>query len=177
MAPDARVRALGDLLDDAGLDAVLDAGYELVPATDVIMRLREVKDAEEVAAVRRACGAIEEAIEELFAQLRPGAVEQEANAHVEYLLRRRGATAAHPLVLFGRHGAQPHADPGPAVLAPGDVVVADVSAQFGDYWGDLTRCAVAGAPGEWARAAWDVVRRAYDAAVAATRGGVLARAR
>src|SRR5919197_2888777 len=170
-----RVGVEEDHLNFARSRALLDAGYELVPATDVIMRLREVKDAEEVAAVRRACGVIEEAIEELFAQLRPGAVEQEANAHVEYLLRRRGATAAHPLVLFGRHGAQPHADPGPAVLAPGDVVVADVSAQFGDYWGDLTRCAVAGAPGEWARAAWDVVRRAYDAAVAATRAGVLAR--
>lgn len=171
-----RVGVEEDHLNYARARVLLDAGFELVPATDVIMRLREAKDAEEVAAVRRACTAIEEAMEELFAQLRVGAVEQEANAHVEYLLRRRGASAAHPAVLFGRNGAQPHADAGPAVLAPGDVVVADVSAQFDGYWGDLTRCASAGEPSEWARAAWAVVREAYDAAVAATRPGATARA-
>jgi Xaa-Pro dipeptidase len=166
-----RVGVEEDHLNFARSRALLDAGFELVPATGLVMRLREAKDAEEVEAVRRACTAIEEAIEELFAQLRPGAVEQEANAHVEYLLRRRGATAAHPAVLFGRNAAQPHASGGPAVLAEGDVVVADVSAQFGGYWGDLTRCATAGEPGEWARAAWAVVREAYGAAVAATRLG------
>jgi Xaa-Pro dipeptidase len=170
-----RVGVEEDHLSFARSRALLDAGFELVPATDLIMGLREVKDAEEVAAVRRACVAIEEAMEELFAELRPGAVEQEANAHVEYLLRRRGATHAHPAILFGANAAQPHASGGPAVLAPGDVVVADVSAQFDGYWGDLTRCAVAGAPGPWARDAWALVRRAYDAAVAAARPGATAR--
>jgi Xaa-Pro dipeptidase len=170
-----RVGVEEDHLTFARSRALIDAGFELVPATGVVMRLREAKDAEEVDAVRRACTAIEEAMEELFSQLRPGSVEQEANAHVEYLLRRRGATAAHPAVLFGTNAAQPHADAGPRVLEPGDVVVADVSAQFGGYWGDLTRCATAGEPGEWARAAWTVVREAYGAAVAATRPGATAR--
>jgi Xaa-Pro dipeptidase len=166
-----RVGVEEDHLNYARSRALLDAGFELVPAGEEVMHLREAKDAGEVEAVRRACTAIEEAMEELFSQLRPGAVEQEANAHVEYLLRRRGAAAAHPAVLFGPNGAQPHANAGPRVLEEGDVVVADVSAQFDGYWGDLTRCAVAGEPGDWARAAWAVVRDAYGAAVAATRPG------
>jgi Xaa-Pro dipeptidase len=170
-----RVGVEEDHLSFARSRALLDRGFELVPATDIVMRLREAKDAQEVEAVGRACTAIEEAMEELFSELRPGAVEQEANAHVEYLLRRRGATAAHPAILFGANAAQPHASGGPGVLAEGDVVVADVSAQFDGYWGDLTRCATAGEPGEWARAAWAVVHEAYGAAVAATRPGNTAR--
>jgi Xaa-Pro dipeptidase len=52
------------------------------------------------------------------------------------------------------------------------VVVADVAAQFADgYWGDLTRCATAGTPSDWAQQAWQVVHEAYVAAVDATRLG------
>ncbi len=155
--------------------ALAEAGTEPVPASTLVMRLREAKDAEEVEAVRAACVVVAEAIEELFTELRVGAVEQEANALVEYRLRRRGATACHPLVLFGPNAASGHGQPSAYALAPGDVVCADVSAQIGGYWGDLTRCAVAGEPAEWARAAWKVVREAQEAAIAATRPGTAAR--
>jgi Xaa-Pro dipeptidase len=139
------------------------------------MRLREAKDADEVAAVRAACDAVSEVMEEMFAELRAGAVEVELNAQVDYRLRRRGATATHPLVLFGPHAAQGHGTPDGRVLEPGQVVCADVSAQFDGYWGDLTRCASAGEPTDWTRAAWDVVVRAHGAAIEACRAGVPAR--
>jgi hypothetical protein len=82
------------------------------------MRLREAKDAEEVAAVRAAADAVAEVMEEMFTELRAGAVEAEANAQVEYRLRGRGATAVHPLVLFGTHAAQPHGEPSTASWRP-----------------------------------------------------------
>ncbi len=55
------------------------------------------------------------------------------------------------------------------------MIVADISAQFGGYWGDMTRVAHAGPPSDWADAAWDVVKEAYDDAVAATKLGNTAR--
>jgi len=155
--------------------ALAAAGAELVPASATVMRLRVAKDADEIAAIRRACAAVGEVMEELFAQLRPGMVEHEVNALVEYRLRRRGAAHAHPLVLFGGHASQPHGEPSTRVLEVGDVVCADVSGSFDGYWGDLTRCGTVGEPGEWARRAWAVVREAYDAAVAAARPGATAR--
>ena len=54
-------------------------------------------------------------------------------------------------------------------------MVADIAAQFGGYWGDMTRCAHAGPPSDWAAQAWDVVKEAYDDAVAATKLGNTAR--
>ena len=166
-----RVGVEEDHLNYARGRALREAGFELVEATELVMRLRAVKDAEEVEAVRRACRHIEAVYEELWAQLRPGAVEAEVNARAAFGLARRGATAAEPHILFGAHAAEGHGKPDQRTLQPGDVVVADLAAQFDGYWGDLTRCAHAGPPSDWAMRAWEVVHRAYTDAVAATRVG------
>jgi Xaa-Pro dipeptidase len=164
-----RIGVEEDHLNYARSRALAEAGFELVPAGDVVMRLREAKDAEEVEAVRVACRHLAEAYEELWAELRPGVSEAEANARAQYSLSRRGATHSEPHVLFGAHAADPHGSPGARVLAAGDVVCADIAAQFDGYWGDITRCATAGEPSEWARAAWELVHEAYVAAIDATR--------
>jgi Xaa-Pro dipeptidase len=166
-----RIGVEEDHLNFARASALADAGYELVPATDVIMQLRAAKDAEEVAAVRRACEHIQAAYDELWGSLEVGHSEAETNARVAYMLARRGATHSEPHILFGTHAADPHGAPGERVLEHGDVICADISAQFDGYWGDLTRCAHAGTPSDWAGKAWEVVHEAYQAAVAATRLG------
>jgi Xaa-Pro dipeptidase len=146
----------------------------LRPAAELVMRLRERKTADEVERLRAACVVVEEIIERMWAELRPGDEERAVNARVEYWLRERGATGAHPLILFGEHAADPHGTPGARRLAAGDVVCADVSAQIDGYWGDLTRCGTVGGPSDWAREAWAVVHEAHAAAVAQTRPGVKA---
>jgi Xaa-Pro aminopeptidase len=170
-----RIGVEEDHLNYARSRALIEAGYELVPATDVVMRLREAKDAEEVEGVRRACAHIQAVYEELWASLAVGAIESDVNAHADYLLKRRGARDAGSHILFGRHAADSHGSADGRALAAGDVVCADISAQFDGYWGDMTRVATAGEPSDWARSAWAVVKEAYDAAVAATRPGATAR--
>lgn len=150
-------------------------GIDPVPAGAVVMGLRARKDEHEVEQVRQACVLVEEALSRMFETLRPGAVEQVVNARVEGWLRERGATEAHPLILFGPAAANPHGEPGPHELRAGDVVCADLSACLDGYWGDLTRCATVGAPSEWARAAWEVVCEAQAAAIVACRPGATAR--
>jgi Xaa-Pro dipeptidase len=150
-------------------------GHALRPAGELVGALRARKDAAELDAIRRACGVVTEVMERMFAELRPGDVEQVVNARVAYELAQAGATESHPLVLFGPNAANPHGTPGERVLAPGDVICADISARIGGYWGDLTRCGVVGPASDWARAAWAVVRDAQAAAIAACRAGTPAR--
>ena len=133
--------------------ALQEAGYELVPATELIMHLRAAKEAEEVEAIRVACEHIEAVYDEVWDQLTVGMTEAEINARAQFSLMRRGATHAGPHILFGAHAGDPHGSPGERVLEHGDVVVADIAAQFDGYWGDLTRCAHAGSPSDWAQAA------------------------
>jgi Xaa-Pro dipeptidase len=155
--------------------ALAARGFEPLPAGALVMGLRARKDEHEVERVREACVLVEEALARMFEELRPGAVERVVNARVEGWLRERGATQAHPLILFGPDAANPHGEPGPRELRPGDVVCADLSACLDGYWGDLTRCATVGSPSEWAQAAWQVVRDAQAAAIDACRVGTPAR--
>jgi Xaa-Pro dipeptidase len=151
--------------------ALAEAGYELVPATDAIMELRAAKDADEVERVRNACAQIIEVYEEVWADLKVGDSEADVNAKAAYSLARRGGAHPGPHILFGAHAGDPHGSPGQRTLQEGDVIVADIAAQFDGYWGDMTRVAHAGTPTDWAVKAWEVVKQAYDGAVAATRIG------
>jgi Xaa-Pro dipeptidase len=155
--------------------ALGEAGLELLPAAEIVRRLRARKDDAEVARVRDACALVADALMRVFDELRPGDIERGANARVEGWLREQGAEDVHSLILFGEHGADPHGRPGERVLKRGDVVCADVSACLDGYWGDLTRCAAVRPTSEWAQAAWLVVRDAQAAAVEASRAGTRAR--
>src|SRR3954468_10491814 len=62
-----RIGVEEDHLNYARAKALSDAGYELVPATELIMELRAAKDAEEVRAVTRACDQIKAVYDELWA--------------------------------------------------------------------------------------------------------------
>lgn len=155
--------------------ALAERGAEVVPAAAVVMGLRARKDEPEIDRVRAACALVEAALSRMFEELRPGAVERVVNARVEAWLREQGASAAHPLILFGPAAANPHGEPGSRELQAGDVVCADLSACLDGYWGDLTRCATVGTASEWARATWEVVREAQAAAIDACRPGTPAR--
>jgi Xaa-Pro dipeptidase len=152
--------------------ALEQQGFELVPAGSAVMGLRIQKDAGEIERIRHACQLVQDGLRRAFEWLSPGVVEHALNARVEGWLREQGATAAHPLILFGENAANPHGEPGPRELRRGDVVCADLSACLDGYWGDLTRCATVGAPSEWAMSAWRVVFEAQQAANAAAQPGV-----
>ncbi len=145
--------------------ALAARGHDPQPAGNLIADQRARKDEAEVEAVRRACALIERSYAFAWSLLRPGISERELNVRIEGFLRERGATDAHPLVLFGENAANPHADPTERELREGDVVCADISACLGGYWGDLTRCATVGPPSDWAREVWALVRDAQAAAI------------
>jgi Xaa-Pro dipeptidase len=170
-----RVGVEEDHLVFARAEALREADCRPEPAGVLVMALRARKDAREVELMRNACRVVTEVMEQMFAELEVGAVERAVNALVGYRLSERGATDAHPLILFGPNAANPHGHPGERALQPGDVVCADVSAQIDGYWGDLTRCGTVGPPSDWARQAWETVRDAQAEAIAAARAGVPAR--
>src|SRR3954464_13046218 len=103
-----RVGVEEDHLNFARSRALAEAGVELAPAGELVMRLREAKEAEEIEAVRRACSHLQAVYEELWSELEPGMSEADVNARVSYNLSRRGATHADPHILFGSHAADGH---------------------------------------------------------------------
>jgi Xaa-Pro dipeptidase len=154
-----------DHLNFARASSLVSRGFEVVPGASEVMDLRMRKTDDEIERLRAACELVEGALVHSFELLRVGIAEDALNARVEGWLREHGAADVHALILFGENAANPHAQPGKRELRAGDVVCADISARLDGYWGDLTRCASAGPPSEWAQAAWQTVRDAQRVAI------------
>jgi Xaa-Pro dipeptidase len=135
-----------------------------------------IKDAHEIALMRRACEITVRAHRAVFASLREGMTQSEASALSADAHRRLGIRGGS-LVLFGPDAAFPHGTDKPQPLRRGDVVLIDGGGRLHGYASDITRTAVFGAePTARQRSIWDTVRRAQQAAFEAARPGAEAQA-
>jgi Xaa-Pro dipeptidase len=144
----------------------------LVSGTPVTAGCRMVKDAHEIALMRRACEITLRAHRAVFASLKEGTTVEQASAWSAAAHRRLGARGGS-LVLFGPDAAYPHGTTKPRTLQPGDVVLIDGGCRLHGYSSDITRTAVFGAPPtDRQKTIWNLVRRAQEAAFKAARPGV-----
>src|SRR5260370_35216683 len=91
--------------------------------------------------MRRAAVLGSEALQEVFALLKPGIREFEVGAEIDYKMRRKGAQGPsfETIVAFGGHAALPHTRPSARRLRKNELVVLDAGAIFADYCCDLVR--------------------------------------
>jgi Xaa-Pro dipeptidase len=144
----------------------------LVSATPVTAGCRVIKDAHELALMRRANEITMRAHRAVFQSLREGMTQGQASALSAQAHRKLGMNGG-ALVLFGPDAAYPHGTTRPRPLRRGDVVLIDGGGRLHGYASDITRTSVFGAPPtERQRRVWDVVRQAQQAAFEAARPGV-----
>jgi Xaa-Pro aminopeptidase len=148
----------------------------LVSATPVTAGCRVIKDAHELALMRRANEITMRAHRAVFQSLREGMTQSQASALSAQAHRRLGMSGG-ALVLFGPDAAYPHGTTRPRPLRRGDVVLIDGGGRLHGYASDITRTGVFDAPPtERQRRVWDVVRRAQQAAFDTAKPGVEAQA-
>jgi Xaa-Pro aminopeptidase len=147
------------------------------PAGPLVDELRTAKDATEIEAIDAAVRVAETALEALVDVIRAGMSEKELAAELVYRLRVAGSegTPFDPIVASGPRSALPHAQPGERSLREGDLLLVDFGARVDGYCSDMTRMFVLGTAQPWQREIHEVVSRAVDAAVCATRCGVPAK--
>jgi len=148
----------------------------LLSATPVTAGCRVVKDAHELALMRRANEITMAAHRAVFQSLREGMTQSQVSALSAQAHRKLGMGGG-ALVLFGPDAAFPHGTTRPRPLRRGDVVLIDGGGRLHGYASDITRTGVFGAPPtERQRQVWDVVRRAQQAAFDTAKPGVEAQA-
>ena len=162
-------RRLGDLLGER---------VKLISAGGLVERLRRVKDAAEVAEIAAAARIADEAWEAVVVAGLEGRTERSVAISLELAMRERGADAASfgSIVASAGRGALPHAQPGDAVIARGDLVVIDWGALHAGYHSDCTRTVAVGTVGEAEREAYALVLDAQLAGLGAVRAGADGRA-
>lgn len=148
---------------------------DLRPTERIVERCRAVKDAEEVAALRRAAEGLSRVADAAFGAVRSGVTEREVAGVIEAALRSAGyeRPAFDTIVASGPHTALPHHRAGDRRLADGDLVVLDFGGVLDGYCSDLTRTVSVGAPAEEAIRVHGAVLEAQRAAIAAVSPGVL----
>jgi Xaa-Pro aminopeptidase len=147
-----------------------------VPTDRLVERLRLVKDAYEVATLRRAAARLCAVAREAFRLVQPRRRECEIAGDIDAAIRRAGfeRPAFETIVASGPNSAFPHARPGDRALETGDAVVLDFGGVYDGYCVDLTRTVSVGRPAASLDSLHVAVTQAHAAALAAVRPGVRA---
>ncbi len=146
------------------------------PVGPVVARLREVKDAEEIATMRKAALLGCRLFDGMLSYMQPGLPEVAVAAELEHAARLAGAEAMsfETIVASGERSALPHGRATQAKLPRRGFVTLDFGVMVDGYASDMTRTVHMGKaqPGE--REVYDAVLEAQEAAVVKVAPGVTA---
>jgi Xaa-Pro aminopeptidase len=150
-------------------------GVEFVPTKRLVEHLREIKDRDEIAAIRRAVEIAQRAFAVIRACLRGEQTEKEIAYELENQIRRFGGSRCSftPIVGVGPRGALPHAVLSDQRIGDSDFVLIDWGACESLYMSDLTRVLVTGRIPPKLEAVYQIVLRAQQAAIDAIRPGAV----
>ena len=155
---------------------LLDAGarWQWRPTTDLVERLRERKDAGEVARIAEAATLASETLVRVLPRVRAGLTEFQVAGLLEATMRELGSEGfAFPtIVASGERAALPHARSSERAVEKGDLLLMDFGAIVGGYCSDITRTVVVGRADERQREVYGVVREAQAQAVAQLHAGM-----
>jgi Xaa-Pro aminopeptidase len=147
-------------------------GVELVPSSELVDKLRAVKEPEEIQAIRRACELTDACFEYIRPKIQPNVVETDLALEIDFYFRRQGAENAFPTIaVSGERSARPHGSPGEKRIEVGDFVMLDFGAKLGGYCADITRTVVVGEASDRHRRIYDAVLKAQLAAIEALAPG------
>ena len=146
---------------------------EPVPIGDRIEGLRAVKDAEEIALIRRAQSITDAAYSHILGILTPEMTEVDVVLELEFFMRRAGADGiAFPTIaVSGAASALPHGLPSRTKLSRGFLTM-DFGAAFGGYCSDMTRTVSLGKATPEMKHLYETVRCAQTLGIEAIAAGI-----
>jgi len=161
---------------------------EIVDAGDLVEDMRQVKDEDELAVMRRSMDFTEYSVQvgRDFVQKNGAVTENEilkaaadavADKMAVELKEVVGVSIDPPfggLVPFGRRSAFPHAVPSTDRIKKGDALIISYGSSVGGYYVECERSFVIGKPTDYARRLYDAMLAAHDAGVENMKEGAIA---
>ncbi len=172
------VKALGveSSVSAAGLQAlrkaVRKAGVRVRLIGAPVERMRQVKDAYEIARLRDAAQLADATFEHIQRLFQPEIAEWDIAMEIDFYIRRQGAYPAfETIAVSGERTALPHGKPTERRLQRGDFVTVDFGARLNGYCSDLTRTVVIGKASAEQRRIYYAVLEAVQRCIDAIRPG------
>jgi Xaa-Pro aminopeptidase len=149
------------------------SGIELVPTSALVEKVRERKDADEVATIRAAQRLAEQALLTSLANFK-GGTELDLALDIEWAARKEGAEGMsfETIVAGGAHAALPHASPRKEPIDLSGLLLIDMGTKVDGYCSDMTRTFLGPNPPAEMVKVHAAVCEAVEAAFAVIRPGV-----
>ena len=150
---------------------------QLVPATELLISLRQSKDEEEIQRMIAAQRIAEAALDQIVKEIKPGVTEKEIAARLQYLMLHYGAEnmSFDPIVVSGPNGSLPHGVPSEKTIQAGEFVTMDFGCIKNGYCSDMTRTVAVGSVTDEMKTVYETVLKAQLAGIAKARAGVTGR--
>lgn len=141
--------------------------FDLIPTHGIVEDKRQVKDAREIAKLKKATQITALALEHIKQFIVPGVKEIEIAAQLECFIRYQGArgSAFDIIVASGPNSSQPHHLSGERKLKENDPVLIDFGVDYQGYKSDLTRVLFLGKIKVLLREIYGIVLKAQSLAI------------
>lgn len=147
---------------------------DFINLDDQLMRIRNVKDIDEIKLIKEANKIAEKSFLELLPEVKPGKSEKELTALFDYIMAKNGSDGVSfdTILLTGAHTSMPHGVPDDRVIKEGDFVLFDFGATKEGYHSDMTRTVAVGHATDEMQEMYNLVLKAQKAGIKALNDGV-----
>ena len=148
---------------------------ELVPVKGLAEDLRAVKDAGEIALIRRSIRLTKDVFDRIRPFVRTGVSEESVARKIEIAFLASGARPSFdPIVAVDANSSKPHAMPTARKISKNSFVMIDIGCVLKKYNSDMTRMIMIGKIKGRMKKIYEIVRTAQSMAIDAIRPGVRA---
>ena len=121
---------------------------KLVPTGDLLNRMRMKKDEDELFLIEQAVNIADRAFEHIINYIKPGVIEREVAAQLEFFMKKEGAQgiAFDTIVASGARSSLPHGVASMKAIESGDAIILDYGAIYKGYCSDISRTVFVGKP-------------------------------
>ena len=149
--------------------------YQLEGMANFIEDLRMIKDASEIATIRRACQISDQAFMDVLDFIKPNqTTEMEVNHFLDHRMRQLGAEGAsfEFIIASGQRSAMPHGVASDKVIQSGETLTLDFGCYYQHYVSDMTRTIHIGHVTDEEREIYEICLRANQALIHQAKEGV-----
>ncbi|MDO4902972.1 MAG: Xaa-Pro peptidase family protein [Limosilactobacillus sp.] len=144
------------------LDELMEAA--IVPFTNLIEKMRMIKDSTEIAKLERAAKLHDEGYQFAFNEVHAGMTERELANRLDFWMKQHGASGESfpTIVASGENSAKPHATASDKVIEDGDIVTLDFGYYVDGYTADMTRTFAVGEVDDRLKEIYEIVETAMN---------------
>lgn len=147
---------------------------DLVKTRGWIEKVREIKDPEEIALIKKACEITDGAFQHILTFIKPGVSEIQVANELEAYCKSQGASAMSfdTIVASGYRAAMPHGVASDKIIESGDIITLDFGCYYQGYSSDMTRTIGLGDVDPQLKEIYQIVLDAHLAVTQAAKPGI-----